>query len=330
MNSKKILLLLFMVMTSTTLSAMRVSGRLTVKRSTSIGIMNINRKPILEITLKQSGEFTPAEVDILPDVYIFKIGESEEYVYLDGTDITITGYLDPDDAAKSRLSITGIDSNAMFQTMFERFKGSRSDPGIILAYAETNAVPSMLTAMMSVAPMRNYESYMAVLDVLPDDMAPSTSYLAVKHMADSLYAYRIGGPAYDFTLRDTNMNEVRLSDFRGKYVLLDFWASWCNPCRQEIQRMKKFYPGYADKNIVFISISLDDTKEEWQTGLDGEGIPWTVLWDDSGGMNISPLKGYYGFRSIPFIVIIDKEGNTLARGLRDAAIDRFLSTLDLE
>jgi peroxiredoxin len=135
----------------------------------------------------------------------------------------------------------------------------------------------------------------------------------------------IGQPMIDFTQGDVNGKPVRLSDFKGKYVLLDFWASWCGPCRAENPNVLKAYNKFKDKNFTVVGVSLDDKADKWKEAIEKDGMPW---------MQVSDLKGFrnevaqqYGIQAIPCSFLIDPQGVIIAKELRGAKLHTELAAI---
>ncbi len=117
-----------------------------------------------------------------------------------------------------------------------------------------------------------------------------------------------GAAAADFTLQDLNGKNVRLSDYKGKVVILDFWATWCPPCRASIPGLEKLFKTYKDKGLVILAVSLDQGEWDSVKSFGAEyGITYTIL---KGNDDISDK---YQVRTIPMLLVIDKEGRITKR-----------------
>lgn len=135
-------------------------------------------------------------------------------------------------------------------------------------------------------------------------------------------AIQIGKEAPNFTLTDIEGNEVSLKDFNGKYVFLDFWASWCRPCREESPNMVKAYQQYGGDDFEIVGVSLDKTKEPWLKAVEEDNITWVQLHDPEGD-----VANEYGVQSIPFSLLLDKEGVIIEKNLRGEALQEKLEEL---
>lgn len=117
---------------------------------------------------------------------------------------------------------------------------------------------------------------------------------------------------------------IRISDFKGKAVVLDFWASWCGPCRQEIPNLKTVYKEFKDRGVVFLSVSIDGKKAEWIKALQAEQMPWTQAWVKDSGKSVMNTMQFSG---IPFILILDKDGRIYRKNVRGKQIQEALKEL---
>ncbi len=135
----------------------------------------------------------------------------------------------------------------------------------------------------------------------------------------------VGKQAPDFTQSDTSGHEVKLSDFNGKYVLLDFWASWCVPCRAESPHLLKVFNQYKDKGFTVLGVSLDqpNKKEAWLSAIHKDGLLWTQVSDLKGWDNAAAKQ--YDISAIPANILIDPNGKIVAKNLQGEDLENKLN-----
>ena len=132
-----------------------------------------------------------------------------------------------------------------------------------------------------------------------------------------------GSAAPDFTMADTSGKKISLSDFKGKYVLVDFWASWCAPCRGENPNVVAAFQQYHSKNFTVLGVSLDEDKLAWLKAIKDDKLNWTQVSDLKGWANAT--VALYGYEGIPFNVLVDPSGRIIAKELRGEALQQKLA-----
>ena len=135
----------------------------------------------------------------------------------------------------------------------------------------------------------------------------------------------VGSAAPEITLSDTTGNAVALSSLRGKYVLIDFWASWCGPCRAENPNVVRMYNKFKDKGFTIYSVSLDKTKTDWERAIRNDNLPWTHVSDLKFWQSAAAQQ--YGVQAIPATFLLDKEGKIIAKNLRGEALEQKLEEI---
>ena len=132
----------------------------------------------------------------------------------------------------------------------------------------------------------------------------------------------IGSVAPDFTMNDTEGKPFTLSQLKGKYVLVDFWASWCGPCRGENPNVVAAYNQFKNKNFTILGVSLDDNKEKWLQAIKADKLKWKQVSDLKGWENAT--VSLYGYDGIPYNVLLDPHGKIIATSLRESALQAKL------
>ncbi len=182
-----------------------------------------------------------------------------------------------------------------------------------------------LAAVEQLTPENNLQYYVD-LDNSLSKVYPNSSYVKLFHeKVQGMTRVAVGSVAPEISLPDTSGKEVTLSSFKGKVVLIDFWASWCGPCRASLPNVVKMYNKYHDKNFTVLSISLDKDKDAWIEAIHKFGLKWT---------NISDLKYWdskvvklYNFDGIPFTVLVSADGKIAAKNLNEEDLDAEIGHL---
>ena len=147
-----------------------------------------------------------------------------------------------------------------------------------------------------------------------DSSILSSPYIAlIDQRIEKFNLTKVGNQIPNFTLPDTTGKLISIEDFRGQYVLIDFWASWCGPCRRENPNIVSAYNKFKDDGFTVLGVSLDKDRESWIKAIENDELIWTQLSDLKGWNN--EVAEFFGIRSIPFSILIDPQGIVVAKGL---------------
>ncbi|TXH23246.1 MAG: AhpC/TSA family protein [Chitinophagaceae bacterium] len=171
----------------------------------------------------------------------------------------------------------------------------------------------------------NPDTFEPIFNKLSERLRTSDEGKALQERINIAKRTNIGKTIMDFTQNDVNGKPFTLSSLKGKYILLDFWASWCGPCRSESPFILDVYNKYKNKNFEVVAVSLDDDRDKWVKAIAQDGMPWIQLSDLAGVKNKVAVQ--YGVRAIPQNFLISPDGIIVAKDLRGEEIEKKLTEL---
>lgn len=339
-----------------------ISG--TIKKTTDNSYIYLTHKynniTNVDSTLVKGEKFVFKGKTSEPNMYwitLKKVENPQLIFFVDNTNITVSATADSMTYAKVKGGSTQEDYKAWLhiQTKFmeTRMELIKQYNAYGQANDQTNAKRIMDTAMLlerayvkdiigfikkrPLSCIGGYIIYSATFDwpkvpeyeemyaALSEQVKKGKFGVLAEEKVNSVRGLTVGYPAMNFTLPDINGKNVSLNSYKGKYVLVDFWASWCGPCRGENPAVVAAYQKYKDKGFDILGVSLDQNKDKWKQAIEKDNLTWT---------HVSDLKGWqcevaqkYGVTSIPFNVLLDKDGKILAKALRGPALEAELAKI---
>lgn len=222
------------------------------------------------------------------------------------------------DEAKSETSMKFYDMLASESTARMRYLAEH--------YADRNSVLAVLGSLRGAANEELVEKVLAQLEAKNPNYAPLVKFKKDRAEAKAQQERLAEGkkaPEFSYPTPD-GKQKLGPQDFKGKILVLDFWASWCGPCRAEIPNLKEAYKNYHDKGVEFFSVSIDKDEAAWRKAMKEEDMPWHQAQAPGAGKDVMKL---YQFSGIPYILILDKDGKIVAKNMRGKALTDKLDEL---
>jgi peroxiredoxin len=282
--------------------------------------MNTNKRVYIDSTKSDNGRFTFNGTVESPYAYAIFLGDDKQRIdfFLENSTIQITG----NNNELQNIEVTGSREDSLFRPWFNHgpFENRKNDLNIILNHPDYH-----LSAFIAFYHFQVFEtpidSIEMIISSFDQSLHQSLYYVHLLKLYESLSTVKIGEKAPDFTMPDLSGKRFSLSDFKGRYVFLDFWAEWCSPCRKTNKELIKIYPTLNKDSIEFISISLDETREAWERAVDEDQLTWIQLSDLKGWE--TEIANIYGIRAIPQSFLIAPNGFIIGKNIDYKALNRF-------
>ncbi len=247
-------------------------------------------------------------------------------IFIENTEFTLTGKI----SAMDSIKLTGGTLGAIYDSVGVALKGVKTVEEYVAKIEQavlrnTNNVAGAYILYRQLAPYIGLEKLIEIADKFDPALNNSIYVKIIKEKIETLKKSAVGMPFTDFSAPNTKGEMVALSSIAGKgqWVLLDFWAAWCGPCRAENPHVVEAYNKYNGKGFTVVGYSLDRDKKDWLDAIEKDKLPWTNL-SDLEFWQSAPSKAY-GVTSIPANVLINPEGVIVAKDLRGEALLEFLS-----
>lgn len=303
-----------------------------------------------------NGEFKFKGSLTSPDYYYLQIGPANNRMgfFIENSQISITAHID----SLRNMVVTGSktqddyiaysDSKAIFddqlKELYAKYKATKDEDAQMEIEVKYDSIDNLKLEFTKDYVMNNGNTMLAPfiirrelihsieldeLEKLTNTISPelkeNTYTQELYKRIETLRSLQPGLQAPEFTQIDTAGNPVNLSDFKGKYVLIDFWASWCSPCRKANPTVVAMYNKYAAKNFTVLGVSMDSDRSKWLEAIEADGLTWSHVSTLDSWKN--PVGKIYAVNSIPHAILIGPDGNIIKRGVHADELDELLGGL---
>lgn len=356
-----VLLLLVMAACQSNSKKYQITGTLAGQDSGAVYLVQVKegRPAVVDTAQLTAGSFSFEGTSDSPEVTYLRINDRDYFAqfFLENTKYTVSAYKDSLRATKVEGSATTDLFNQFvdevnklnkqmgeYQSQYQKAAMTNNQEEIeriqidvnairdnMQVYAKnfvrenSNSVVAPFVTMNQLATELKYDELKEIVDGFSPEVKASTYAQELNKRLEKMAVTAEGSVAPDFTMNDTEGNPFTLSSLRGKYVLIDFWASWCGPCRGENPNVVAAYNEYKDKGFDIIGVSLDRDKDAWLKAIQDDQLTWHHVSDLKYWQN--EVAQMYGVQAIPHSILLDPDGKIIAKNLRGEDLHNKLAEL---
>ncbi|MEN8202114.1 MAG: TlpA disulfide reductase family protein [Bacteroidota bacterium] len=272
--------------------------------------LETNEKVYVDSAELKNGKFMFKGVVESPYLHTIYIGEESNaiHLFLENSKIGVSAHMNDLAIAK----VTGSREDSLFRSysiddIFDRKTGM----DIMLNYPHYTYAAFAAYYQFQIYNIQA-DTMELIMESFDESVRKSGYYKQLEELYNTLRRVAISRPAPDFEIPDVNGTQVRLSDYKGSFVLIDFWASWCSPCRAANPELVKVYKAYKNRAFTVIGISVDTNRGQWLSAIEADGLTWTNLSNTKGWDEVSTL---YGVKAIPQNFLLDPNGIIIGKNM---------------